>query len=78
MHIPPFPVPQGRQERVDGGRQLWMTPLYLPFLGRFSFLIDKTIFIQSILKNSKGEISLGFIWERTYKKKQKKTQSRAM
>ena len=31
MYISPFPVPQKRREWVDGGGQLWMTLLRLPF-----------------------------------------------
>ena len=75
MYIPPFPAPQGRQERVDGGRQLWMT---LPsFLGRFSFLIDKIIqktnFIQVRLKYFKGEAQ-GLPWLQYGVKVLKKTE----
>ena len=42
MPILPFPVPQGRREWVDGGRELWMILLRLPFWEESHFS-DKNI-----------------------------------
>jgi hypothetical protein len=65
MPISPFPVPQRRREWVDGGGQLWMTLLHLPFWEGSHFSYTKSFkklnFIQVILKTSKGEAE-GLPW----------------
>ena len=42
MSILVFFAPQERWEWVDGGRQLWMTPLHLPFWEGSHFSYTKT------------------------------------
>ena len=72
--ILPFPMHQGRRESVDGGTQLWMTHICLPFWERSHFT-DKNIQVIYI-KNSQGraEFLPWSFWGPNTREKKKKTE----